>query len=133
MCSSVPGFCLYYIVLSVKTERPNEVQCFALTYFILCYIQACSYKFDDYNSWKLVCTIVQYIWSLLAKINLRLLIVFTFIFRKTLYGYFLTLLESHKNCGDADFARKFSYNSLRWSWYGFLELVSSSIDFKDGF
>ena len=50
-----------------------------------------------------------------------------------MYGFYQTLKEMHVMCGDADFSKKFPYASFKWAWYSFLELVSESIDFKEGF
>ena len=54
-------------------------------------------------------------------------------FRTTIYGYYLSLSDSHARCGDDMFRQRLSPAKFRWAWYGFFELVCQTISFKDGF
>lgn len=69
--------------------------------------------------------IFPYYWSTIASI--------IFFFRTTLYTYFLSLRDSHERSNDLRFQTTFSYAHFKFAWYGFLELLCSTIDFEKGF
>jgi hypothetical protein len=43
------------------------------------------------------------------------------------------LTMMHKDAGNPSFSKMVSYNHFRAAWYAFLELISSDIDFSNGF
>ena len=56
----------------------------------------------------------------------------SFFFRTTLYGFYLTIRDSHERCGSI-LTKYLPYTKFRWSWYGFFGLLCKSIDFTKGF
>lgn len=46
---------------------------------------------------------------------------------------FLSLRDSHERSNDLRFQTTFSYAHFKFAWYGFLELLCSTIDFEKGF
>lgn len=46
---------------------------------------------------------------------------------------FLSLRDSHERSNDLRFQKTFSYAHFKFAWYGFLELLCSTIDFEKGF